>query len=144
MTADPRRLAIFAAVTTVVVASSLVPAPVAADGEPRPDVAPPGTDLLLHVVGYAAVAYTLAGAAFGGRSDGGVDGDDGGGHPGAAPVAGLAGVVLVATALGAGVELAQGPVPGREPSVLDGAANAVGAAVGAAWWRRRGGERATE
>ncbi|MFC6786437.1 hypothetical protein ACFQFH_11210 [Halobaculum halobium] len=133
MDTDARRLVIFAAVTVLVVTSSLVPGPTDATGEPTPDVAPPGTDLLAHFVGYAAIAYTLGRALSPRRSRG--DGEP------SASVAAVVGVVAVATGIGAGVEVAQGVVPGRDPSALDGVANAVGAAVGALLWRRRGGER---
>ncbi|GAA0207305.1 VanZ family protein [Halobaculum roseum] len=129
MDADTRRLATFAAVTVLVVTSSLVPAPATPDrASPGGAVPlPSGTDKLLHGVGYAAVAYTLGRSLPSGRRRG---------ANGPSTVA-LVGVVAVATAIGAGVEVAQGGVPGRDPSLLDGVANAVGALVGAAWWRRR-------
>ncbi|MFC7135578.1 VanZ family protein [Halobaculum litoreum] len=124
MTDDRRRLAVFVAVAATVVVASLLPGPSAAGGEPTPDAAPPGTDLVLHAAGYAAVAYAMARAlpARDRRRDALVP---------------LAGVVVAAVALGAGVELAQGLVPGRTPSVLDAVANAVGALAGVLWWRRR-------
>ncbi|QZP38906.1 VanZ family protein [Halobaculum magnesiiphilum] len=134
MDADTRRLAIFAAVTVLVVTSSLVPDPTTTDRASPADVLPPGTDKLLHGVGYAAVAYTLGRALPAPLRRGGE-----GSHPdksGPSTVM-LVGVVAVATALGAGVEVAQGSVPGRDPSLLDGVANAIGAVVGAALWRRR-------
>ena len=130
MDADARRLAVFAAVTVLVVTSSLVPGPTDAAGEPTPDVAPPGTDLLAHVVGYAAVAYTL-GRALPTRLRRGA---------GAPPLVALVGVAAAATALGAGVEVAQSAVPGRDPSTLDGVANAVGAVAGTLAWRWRADE----
>ena len=127
MNDDRRRLAVLAAVTAVVVASSLLPGPTGPGGEPTPDVAPPGTDLLVHAVGYAAVAYALARALPPRlrRRD---------------ALGSLAGVVVATVALGAGVELAQGVVPGRDPSVRDAVANAVGALAGALWWRRGRGD----
>ena len=71
--ADRReRGSIFAAVLAIVVAASLLPAPAASDGESG-TVAPPGTDALLHLVGYAATAYTLAGV-LAGRRGGDADG----------------------------------------------------------------------
>lgn len=130
MDTDARRLGIFAAVTVLVVTSSLVPGPTDATGEPTPDVAPPGTDLLAHVVGYAAVAYTL-GRALPDRRTRGDESDSIG------PFAAVVVVVAVTTGIGAGVEIAQGAVPGRDPSALDGLANAVGAVGGALLWRRR-------
>ena len=120
----------FAVVLVIVVSASLVPAPAAPDGESG-TVAPPGTDALLHLVGYAAVAYTLAGTVAGRR---GGDADRTG-----LPAVALVGVVVVAAAVGGGVEVAQGAVPGRTPSTLDAVANAVGAVAGAALWRRRAG-----
>jgi len=133
MDARDRRLAIFAAVTGVVVTSSLVPMPAAPHpaSSADPVSSTPGTDKLVHAVGYAAVAYTL-GRALPARVRRGADGP---------PIAVLLGVVAVATAIGAGVEISQGIVPGRDPSALDGVANAVGAVVGVVLWRRRGGDR---
>jgi len=128
MDADARRLAIFAAVTAIVVTSSLVPGPTDAAGEPTPDVAPPGADLLAHFVGYAAVAFTL-GRAIAHRLP-----RDGSGEP--AALLPLLGVVAVSTGIGAGVEVVQSVVPGRDPSALDAVANAAGAVVGALVWRR--------
>ncbi|MFC7069540.1 VanZ family protein [Halobaculum lipolyticum] len=124
MTDERRRLAVFVAVAATVVAASLLPGPTGPGGEPTGDVAPPGTDLVVHAVGYAAVAFTMARALPPRlrRRD---------------AVGPLAGVIVVAAALGTGVELAQGVVPGRDPSVLDAVANAVGAVVGTLWWRRR-------
>lgn len=118
---DNRRLALFVAVTVVVVASSLAPGPTGPGGAPTDDVAPPGSDLVVHAVGYAAVAYTLAGAL----------------PPrfrNTASVGPLVGVVVATAALGGAVEVAQSFVPGRTPSTLDALANAVGATVGVGWW----------
>ncbi|QZX98406.1 hypothetical protein [Halobaculum rubrum] len=135
---DPRvrRFAIFAAVTALVVTSSLVPMSTTADRASTVDMVPlpSGTDKLLHGVGYAAVAYTLRRtlpARF--RRDGNdlrPDGTD-------PSIVALVGVAATATAIGAGVEVVQGAVPGRDPSTLDAVANAVGAAVGVVvwWWR---------
>lgn len=121
---DNRRLALFVAVTVVVVASSLAPAPTGPGGAPTGDVAPPGSDLVVHAIGYAAVAYTLAAvlpARFR-RTDSALP---------------LVGVVVATAALGGAVELAQSFVPGRTLSTLDAVANAVGATVGVVWWRVR-------
>jgi VanZ family protein len=74
-----------------------------------------GADKWLHAVGYALFAAVLVPA---------LDPD----RP--ARWAVLVAVVA-ATALGAGLELAQWPVPGRSTSAADAAANAVGALVGA-------------
>ncbi|WP_348607642.1 VanZ family protein [Halobaculum rarum] len=134
-----RRLVIFAAVTGIVVTSSLVPMSTtsgqasAVDGVPVPS----GADKLVHGVGYAAVAYTLGRALPARlRRDGNSLRPDGNGPS----IIVLVGVAAAATAVGAGVEFAQGTVPGRDPSLLDGIANAVGAVVGALLWRRRGGD----
>ncbi|MFC7096871.1 VanZ family protein [Halobaculum marinum] len=124
MNDDGRRLAVFVAVAATVVVASLVPAPTGPSGEPTPDIAPPGSDLIVHAVGYAAVAYALA-RALPERLRG-----DGALGP-------LAGVVVATAALGGAVELAQGVVPGRTTSLFDAVANTLGALVGALWWRRR-------
>lgn len=116
---DRTRAAILAGVTALVVTASLVPIPVTSDQAYPTDALPPWTDKLAHAAGYAAWAYALA-ATRRARS-----------------VGALAGVVVAAALLGAGVELAQAAVPGRDPSALDAAANAAGALVGAAWLHRR-------
>ncbi|UIO99524.1 VanZ family protein [Halobaculum sp. CBA1158] len=127
MDAFERRAAIVAAITTVVVTASLLPMPTGS--EAGGTVAPPGSDLVMHAVGYAAVAYTLARTlpTRGRRRS----------------LLALVGVAVAATGIGAGVELAQEFVPGRTPSLLDGVANAVGAVGGALLWLRRdrGGDR---
>ncbi|SHG74065.1 hypothetical protein [Halobaculum gomorrense] len=127
MHTDARRLAVFAAVTVIVVTSSLIPVPATPDQASPTDVLPPGSDKSAHAAGYAAVAYTMGRALPARWRRGG----------GAPPLVALAGVAAAATALGAGVEVAQGVVPGRDPSALDGVVNAVGAVVGALAWRWR-------
>lgn len=111
------------AVAAVILAASLVP-----DGGGGSAVGPVGVDKLLHFGGYAVLTL-VALAALRAQSARTV----------------LAVVVLV-TVFGGGVELLQGPVPGRSVSTLDLVADAVGAVVGAAaWWLvgrdRFGGER---
>lgn len=105
-----RRLAPLGIVGAVV-AASLLP------GSAGASALPPGSDLLLHAFGYAAVAAALAWSE---------------------RVTGLrtgATLVVAVAAVGAGVELLQSPVPGRTPSVADAVANALGASVG--WWLAR-------
>lgn len=100
---DPRRTGTAAAVVACVVLASLVP--LAGGGSGLPDG-------LLHVVGYAAVAAAVARTREpSGRA--------------------LLVAVAVAFGVGAGVELLQGFVPGRTPSVADAAANLLGALLGA-------------
>jgi VanZ family protein len=89
----------------VVLAASLVPT---SGGESFPT----GADKLLHVVGYAAIAFA-AGKALEDATD-----------------RALVGVVVGVTVFGAGVELLQ-PVAGRATSGLDALANLVGAVLGA-------------
>jgi VanZ family protein len=136
MHTDARRIAVFAAVTAIVVTSSLVPVPTAPDQAPTGDTMPPGTDKLVHAVGYAAVAYTL-GRALPQRR---------GGDRAVESLVAVIGVAAASTALGAGVEVAQGVVPGRDPSTLDSVANGVGAVAGAlaVRWRVGGAARADE
>ncbi|CQH60660.1 VanZ family protein [Halobacterium hubeiense] len=77
---------------------------------------PAGADKLLHAVGYATIAVSLSGArrAETGRA--------------------LVSVVLAAALLGVGIEVVQ-PTVGRTASVLDAAANLLGASAGAVgWW----------
>jgi len=105
----PRRWRVVAALSVLVVlAGSLAPGS-AAGGLPA------GADKLLHAVGYAAIALSLAGAR---RAE--------------TPRA-LVAVVVAAALLGVGVEVVQ-PVVGRTASVLDAAANLAGATAGAAGW----------
>lgn len=130
MHTDTRRIAVFAVVTAIVVTSSLVPVPTAPDQALPGDTVPPETDKLVHAVGYAAVAYTLGRALPALRWGG----DEAGG-----PLLAFLGVAAAATALGAGVEVTQSVVPGRDPSALDGVANGVGAVAGALAWRWRVG-----
>jgi VanZ family protein len=110
---SPRTVA--AAVVVAVVAASLVPLGGGASTFP---------DGLFHVVGYAAVAAAVVRAGPPTRRT-------------------LAVAVVVAVAVGAGVELLQGLVPGRTPSVADAAANLVGAVAGVtlAVVARRSGRR---
>lgn len=121
MSGPGRRWAAVVGVAGVVGAASLVPLSGSpAGGSP---LAVPGGDKLLHAVGYAAVAYLFARAR---AADGGT------------PTAAALLAVVVATALGGGVEVLQSVVPGRTPSALDAAANAAGAVGGAfAWLARR-------
>lgn len=106
---SPRRLAVPAVVGVAVVAASLVPL-----GSAAGSAAPVGADKLLHAVGYAAIAATTCRAVR------------------ARSARMLAFVAVGAVALGAGVELLQGVVPTRQPSLGDAVANAVGALVGVA------------
>lgn len=76
---------------------------------------PFGVDKIVHVIGYACLTYTVAGAV-------------------RARTAGrLAAVVVAVAAFGAGVELVQ-PVVGRTASPLDALANLAGAVAGALLW----------
>lgn len=70
-------------------------------------------DLWLHAIGYGALAAALTLTA----------------DRLSWPI--VIGAVLAATVLGATVELLQWPLPWRTSSLLDGGANAIGAAVGA-------------
>jgi VanZ family protein len=78
-----------------------------------------GMDKWLHAAAYAGLAGTLAVAL----------------APGWRPkrVAGLA--LILAVAYGVGIEFAQAPLPERSFSVVDMAADAVGAGVGVVGWR---------
>lgn len=107
-----RRRLVPLAVAVVAVLGSLLPAP-----EGR--AFPPGSDLVVHAVGYAALAASLGWAE---RTR---------------DRAKTLRLAAVAVAFGAVLELLQGPVPGRDPAVADLAANVVGAALGAALWDRR-------
>ena len=99
------------AVVIAVVAASLVPASAGTGGG-----FPAGADKLLHLVGYAALSFSVA-AALRTRT-----------------VRVLAAVVVAVAALGAGVELLQ-PLVDRTASLLDAAANLGGATAGVAIWR---------
>ncbi|MGB9964779.1 VanZ family protein [Halobacterium hubeiense] len=106
----PRRWTVVAAASIVaVLAGSLAPGS-AAGGLPA------GADKLLHGVGYAAIALSLAGARR------------------ARTTRALAALVVGVAAFGAGVELLQ-PLVGRAASAPDALANLVGATAGAAGWR---------
>lgn len=103
------------AVGTVVLVFSLVP--LGGGGSGGLVVAGVGVDKLLHVVDYAALSFALGYGV--GRRD--------------RPT--LLAVFVVVVAVGGAVELLQGLVPTRAPSLADAAANAVGAALGTAgWW----------
>ncbi|AHG04696.1 antibiotic resistance protein VanZ [Halobacterium sp. DL1] len=104
---SPRWGAVAAAVGLVVVAASLVPGSTGAAS-----ALPANADKLLHAGGYAALSFSVA-AAMRART-----------------VRTLAVVVLAVAALGGAVELVQ-PAVGRTLSLLDAAANLVGASVGA-------------
>lgn len=100
-------------VASAVLVASLVPLGSAGSGVP-------GADKLLHAVGYGL----LCAAVLRWRRPGALGGA-------------LAAIAAVAT-YGAGVELLQGAVPTRSPSLLDALANALGATlVAAVWWLRR-------
>jgi VanZ family protein len=77
---------------------------------------PAGADKLLHAVGYAVIAVSLAGAQ---RAERGQT---------------LVSIVLAAALLGVGVEVVQ-PTVGRTASALDAVANLLGATAGAVGWR---------
>ena len=103
------------AVGTVVLVFSLVPLGGGDSGSLA--VAGVGVDKLLHVVDYAALSFALGYAV--GRRDRTT----------------LLAVFVAAVAVGGAVELLQGVVPTRHPSLADAAANVVGAALGTAgWW----------
>ena len=105
-----RRLPI--AIAAAILAASLVPG-----GGGGGAVAGIGVDKLLHAGGYAVLAAAALAACR--RVD----------------ARSALAVFLLVTALGGAVELLQAPVPGRSASVLDLAADAVGAAAGVtAWW----------
>jgi VanZ family protein len=69
-----------------------------------------------HFVSYAALAFVLAAALSGWRTTS----------------RSLIAALALAVALGAGVELLQGPIPYRDASLLDLAVDAAGAVVGLA------------
>lgn len=99
-------------VGTVVVVFSLVP--LGGGG------ATAGPDKLLHVVDYAALAFALGYAVRARRWTT------------------LVTVAVAAAAVGGVVELLQGPIPTRDTSLVDAAANTLGAALGTAgWWVTR-------
>ena len=106
----PRRWRVLAVVSIVaVLAGSLAPGSTAGG-------LPAGADKLLHAVGYAVVAVSLAGAR---RAE---------------TARTLVSVVLAAALLGVGIEVVQ-PAVGRTASVLDAVANLLGATAGAVGWR---------
>jgi VanZ family protein len=76
-----------------------------------------GLDKWLHALGYAVLAGTLVPAVAAGRSE--------------TTARTVVVAVAVAAGVGLGVELLQWPHPGRTASLVDAAANLVGAAVGA-------------
>jgi VanZ family protein len=102
-----RRVGLLAAVLLV---GSLVPVPAGR----RPEFGRVGPDKLLHLVGYAGLAATLASALEGGN----------GGR--------RAGLLAVALATGYGLVVGrlQRRVPGREDEPADQLAGAVGAVLG--------------
>jgi VanZ family protein len=122
MTASGRWHAAAAAVTVAIVVLGVVPigGMVEAVGPPDP-ITTAG-----HFIAYAALAFVVAAALSGWRST-----------PRTLVLA-----FALAVALGAGVEVAQGPIPYRDASLLDLAVDAAGAATGlvvfsaAAWGRR--------
>jgi VanZ family protein len=87
---------------------------------PASAAAGPDLSLVAHVVGYAALAAVVVGPLGGGRR-------------------GVVAAVVLATGYGAGMELLHLGLAYRTASVVDLAANGVGAAAGAAAWlvRRR-------
>lgn len=96
-------------VGTVVVVFSLVPLGGGGAGV--------GPDTLLHVVDYAALAFALG---YGAR---------------ARHLPTLVAVAVAVATVGGAVELLQGPIPTRDTSLVDAAANTLGAALGTAgWW----------
>lgn len=104
-------------VGAVVLTLSLVPLGGGAGSVGGGAVAGVGVDKLLHVADYAVLALALLYAT----------------RARSARVC-LA-VFAAAVALGGAVELLQGVVPTRHPSLLDAAANAVGAALATVgWW----------
>lgn len=114
------RWAAAAAVAAVVVGASLVPLPAGGGSVPAgTDSVPAGSTVLAHVLGYAAVAAATAVALDGERR----------------PAVVLGGAVVAAVGLGGVVEILQGVVPGRSPSALDAAANALGAVVAVVLYR---------
>lgn len=122
------RYAVVGAYATYVLLASAVD-PGVADLSARGPLGVVGTDTWLHAVTYAVLAVSLAWARA---------------ARGAVPVAA---VVAVTVAFGGAIELGQGLLAHRAFERGDLAANAVGAAVGAAgWWflgsrRGRGGGR---
>lgn len=106
-------------VTGAILALSLVPlsGSGAVSSASSGSIAGVSADKLLHVLDYTALAIALLYAR-------------------RARTVPECLVVFAATAvLGGAIELLQGPVPTRHPSLLDAVANAVGAAVATAgWW----------
>ena len=112
MTTPGRWRAAAAVLTVAIVVLGIVPigGVVEAVGPPDP-VTTTG-----HFVAYAALAFVLAVALSGWRATGRA----------------LVVTFALAVALGAGVEVLQGPIPYRDSSLLDLAVDAAGAAVGLA------------
>jgi len=106
-----RWAALAVGLAVVVVGASLLPA---SGG----DSLPPNADKLLHLAGYAAIAFAA------------------GMSPRPATDRALVAVLLGVVALGAVVEVVQ-PTVGRTASGLDAVANLAGAAVGVLVARRR-------
>lgn len=119
MDAIVRRYALPVAVAAAIVLASVVDP---AGGGSRVAVGPVGADKFVHATGYAVLtaALLVAGRPFEGRRR-----------------AGAALAVVLATALGAGLEVVQATLPARTFSVGDAAANALGALAAALLWRRR-------
>lgn len=103
---DWRRVALVAA---VILLGSLVPVPF----DRRPEFGTVGPDKLLHLLGYAGLATSLAGALDGG-------------HPGRRTDLLAA---LLSTAFGLAVGRLQRRVPGRRDEPADTAAGALGAVL---------------
>jgi len=111
-----RRVAL---VTAVVLVGSLVPVPF----ERRPEFGRFGPDKLLHLLGYAGLAASLADALDGGRPRRRTD---------------LA-AALLAAAFGLAVGRLQRRVPGRRDEPADTVAGALGAVLAVVVRSRRGG-----
>lgn len=99
--------------------TSLVPLP-ESGGQQVPALLGVELDKWVHALGYATLASLLAWA----RS--------------ARAFVAVAAAVLVATVYGAGIELLQGLVASRSTSVLDFAANSIGAILAGTVWQLRG------
>lgn len=113
-TAGWRRVGV---VATVVLLGSLLPVPF----ERRPEFGRVGPDKLLHLLGYAGLAASLADALDGG-------------HPRRRTDL-LA--VLLSAAFGLAVGRLQRRVPGRRDETADTVAGALGAVLGVEWRSRR-------
>lgn len=124
-----RRLAPVVVAAVVLVASVSEPS----GGAPAPPVFGLPADKLLHGVAYAGLAAALAvGLATPGRVGSLTTADPLDGHPTARRVVLLA--VVGAAVYGLAMEGLQYPLSYRTFDLLDAAANAVGATVGAAGW----------